>query len=37
MITPRLAQVGFSFGADDIDGTVTEERSRTRLAPRRRR
>jgi len=26
MITPRLAQVGLSFGADDIDGTVTEER-----------
>ncbi|HXK12380.1 MAG TPA: aminofutalosine synthase MqnE [Vicinamibacteria bacterium] len=26
MITPRLAQIGLSFGADDIDGTVTEER-----------
>jgi aminodeoxyfutalosine synthase len=26
MVTPRLAQVGLSFGADDIDGTVTEER-----------
>jgi aminodeoxyfutalosine synthase len=26
MITPRLAQVGLSFGADDIDGTVTEEK-----------
>ena len=26
MIGPRLAQVGLSFGADDIDGTVTEER-----------
>ena len=26
MIAPRLAQVGLSFGADDIDGTVTEEK-----------
>jgi aminodeoxyfutalosine synthase len=26
MITPRLAQVGLSFGADDVDGTVTEEK-----------
>lgn len=26
MIGPRLAQVGLSFGADDIDGTVTEEK-----------
>jgi aminodeoxyfutalosine synthase len=26
MITPRLAQVGLSFGGDDIDGTVTEEK-----------
>ncbi len=26
MITPRLAQVGLAFGADDIDGTVTEEK-----------
>jgi len=26
MISPRLAQVGLSFGADDIDGTVTEEK-----------
>ncbi len=26
MIRPRLAQVGLSFGADDIDGTVTEEK-----------
>jgi aminodeoxyfutalosine synthase len=26
MITPRLAQVGLSFGADDIDGTVTDEK-----------
>jgi aminodeoxyfutalosine synthase len=26
MITPRLAPVGLSFGADDIDGTVTEEK-----------
>jgi len=25
MIGPRLAQVGLSFGADDLDGTVTEE------------
>ncbi len=25
MITPRLAQVALSFGADDIDGTVVEE------------
>src|SRR4026208_2203229 len=27
MIGPRLAQVGLSFGADDIDGTVTEEKT----------
>jgi len=26
MIGPRLAQVALSFGADDIDGTVTEEK-----------
>jgi aminodeoxyfutalosine synthase len=26
MITPRLAQVGLSFGADDLDGTVTDEK-----------
>ncbi len=26
MITPRLAQVALSFGADDLDGTVVEER-----------
>ena len=26
MIGARLAQVGLSFGADDIDGTVTEEK-----------
>lgn len=26
MIGPRLAQLGLSFGADDLDGTVTEER-----------
>jgi aminodeoxyfutalosine synthase len=26
MIGPRLAQVGLSFGADDIDGTVTDEK-----------
>jgi aminodeoxyfutalosine synthase len=26
MIGPRLAQIGLSFGADDIDGTVTEEK-----------
>jgi aminodeoxyfutalosine synthase len=26
MVTPRLAQVGLSFGADDLDGTVTEEK-----------
>jgi len=25
MITPRLAQVALSFGADDLDGTVVEE------------
>jgi aminodeoxyfutalosine synthase len=25
MVTPRLAQVALSFGADDIDGTVVEE------------
>jgi aminodeoxyfutalosine synthase len=26
MITPKLAQVALRFGADDIDGTVVEER-----------
>ncbi len=26
MLTPALAQVGLNFGADDIDGTVIEER-----------
>ena len=26
MIGPRLAQLGLSFGADDLDGTVTEEK-----------
>jgi aminodeoxyfutalosine synthase len=26
MIGPRLAQVGLAFGADDLDGTVTEEK-----------
>ncbi len=26
MIGPRLAQIGLSFGADDLDGTVTEEK-----------
>ena len=26
MITPRLAQTALWFGADDIDGTVTEEK-----------
>ena len=25
MLTPKLAQVALSFGADDIDGTVVEE------------
>ena len=25
MISPKLAQVALSFGADDIDGTVVEE------------
>lgn len=25
MVTPRLAQVALSFGADDLDGTVVEE------------
>ncbi|MEZ5330983.1 MAG: aminofutalosine synthase MqnE [Thermoanaerobaculia bacterium] len=25
MITPRLAQIALSFGADDVDGTVVEE------------
>jgi len=37
MITPRLAQVGLSFGADDIDGTVTEEKIAHDAGPRRRR
>jgi aminodeoxyfutalosine synthase len=26
MITPRVAQTALSFGADDIDGTVVEEK-----------
>ena len=26
MITPKLAQVALSFGADDLDGTVVEEK-----------
>jgi aminodeoxyfutalosine synthase len=26
MMTPRIAQVAQRFGADDIDGTVVEER-----------
>jgi aminodeoxyfutalosine synthase len=26
MISPALAQVAMSFGADDLDGTVIEER-----------
>jgi aminodeoxyfutalosine synthase len=26
MIGPKLAQISLSFGADDIDGTVIEER-----------
>jgi len=26
MITPRLAQVGLHYGADDLDGTIEEER-----------
>jgi aminodeoxyfutalosine synthase len=26
MMTPRLAQTAQSFGANDLDGTVTEER-----------
>jgi aminodeoxyfutalosine synthase len=26
MLTPELAQVALSFGADDIDGTVIEEK-----------
>jgi aminodeoxyfutalosine synthase len=26
MISPKLAQVALSFGADDLDGTVVEER-----------
>ena len=25
MVTPKLAQVALSFGADDLDGTVVEE------------
>jgi aminodeoxyfutalosine synthase len=25
MITPRVAQIALSYGADDIDGTVTTE------------
>jgi aminodeoxyfutalosine synthase len=25
MVTPKLAQVALSFGADDVDGTVVEE------------
>jgi aminodeoxyfutalosine synthase len=26
MVTPKLAQVALRFGADDLDGTVVEER-----------
>jgi aminodeoxyfutalosine synthase len=26
MLTPRIAQVALRFGADDIDGTVVEEK-----------
>ena len=26
MMTPRMAQIALRFGADDIDGTVVEER-----------
>jgi aminodeoxyfutalosine synthase len=26
MISPRLAQVSLSFGSDDMDGTILEER-----------
>jgi aminodeoxyfutalosine synthase len=26
MLTPAMAQIALSFGADDIDGTVTEEK-----------
>ncbi len=29
MMTPRIAQIALRFGADDIDGTVVEERSTT--------
>jgi aminodeoxyfutalosine synthase len=36
MIGRGLAQVGLSFGADDLDGTVTERRSRTTPARARR-
>jgi hypothetical protein len=35
MIGPRLAQVGLSFGADDLDGTVTEEKIAHDAAPHR--
>jgi aminodeoxyfutalosine synthase len=26
MIGPKMAQIALAFGADDLDGTVTEER-----------
>ena len=26
MLTPKLAQVALNFGADDIDGTILEEK-----------
>jgi aminodeoxyfutalosine synthase len=26
MMTPRMAQIALRFGADDIDGTIVEER-----------
>ena len=26
MMTPRIAQIALRFGADDIDGTIVEER-----------
>jgi len=37
MMTPRIAQVALRFGADDIDGTIVEERIYHDAAPPRRR
>ena len=37
MMTAKIAQISLRFGADDIDGTVVEEKSTTTPEPPRRR